>query len=343
MHHVLAPHLLAALLLLGIVTPSHALAQAFLPAVGHQDEVLKGLVKHAWPTRAPLRVVVISDLNSSYGSTHYHKEVHDAIAWITSLPTPPHLVLSTGDHVAGMKPGLDYQGMWQSFHHTVTAPLTQAHIPFAPTPGNHDATSHKGYEQERQEYARQWTRWRPALSYVDTAHFPMRYAFVMKGVLFVSLDATTTGKLSPNQTTWLDKVLSNHTHVLAKIVFGHMPLHPVAQGREGEIMDDPTLEALLVRHKVSAYLSGHHHAYYPGRRGALRLVHLSCLGGGPRALQGADGRSSKKGLVVLEIDPHSGTLSVQGREGAQFEHVVPRTSLPERIGQGRHEVVRDDL
>ena len=49
----------------------------------------------------PLRVAVISDLNGSYGSTAYAKEVARAVERIIDLR--PDLVISTGDMVAGQR------------------------------------------------------------------------------------------------------------------------------------------------------------------------------------------------------------------------------------------------
>ena len=91
----------------------------------------------------PLRVVVISDLNGSYGSTTYAARVADAVEVIVEMR--PDLVISTGDMVAGQRqPHLteaEVRAMWAAFHRTVTAPLEAAGIPLAVTPGNHDASA----------------------------------------------------------------------------------------------------------------------------------------------------------------------------------------------------------
>ena len=80
-----------------------------------------------------LNIYVISDLNGRYGSTSYSEDVRKSIDYI--IKNKPDLVLSGGDHVAGQKSGLDYQGMWDSFHEYVTNPLSKNSIPFFPTPG----------------------------------------------------------------------------------------------------------------------------------------------------------------------------------------------------------------
>src|SRR5687767_10316414 len=86
---------------------------------------------------------VISDLNRSYGSTTYSKDVDTAInSMISKKGTSEEasLVLSTGDMVAGQKQGLNYKAMWAAFHEKVTTKLNKAGIAFAPSPGNHDAS-----------------------------------------------------------------------------------------------------------------------------------------------------------------------------------------------------------
>src|SRR5690606_31969715 len=49
----------------------------------------------------PLRIMVISDLNDSYGSTSYSKEVAAAIQKIPDIK--PDIILCGGDMVAGQK------------------------------------------------------------------------------------------------------------------------------------------------------------------------------------------------------------------------------------------------
>lgn len=291
--------------------------------------------------KGPLRVAVISDMNSSYGSKHYRREVHQAVRWIRD-ELKPDLVLSTGDMVAGMKPGLDYEGMWVAFHAAVTLPLTRAGIPYAPTPGNHDATSRPGYEKERLEYNKQWKLWRPNVGFVDAKHYPRRYAFMERDVLFVSLDATSVGRIGAKQFEWLDKVLTRHASVPVKIVYGHLPIYPFAKHRDREVLGDRDLEALLDRHGVSAYLSGHHHTYYPGKRGDLRMVSLSCLGGGARKLIGTDAPSPRS-VLVLEIDPSGGITSLEAHPVSDFSKTIPREALPETLGQAGSMIIRDDI
>lgn len=287
-----------------------------------------------------LRIAVLSDLNGSYGSTTYEASVHQAVtALVTEVK--PDVVLISGDMVAGQQAGLDYAGMWRGFHAAVTTPLTQAGIPVAPAPGNHDASAYAGYQAERDEYQRQWqpTR-RPAVQWVDDAQFPFRYSFAVGDTFFVALDATTVAPLSTAQRTWVDQQLAAAASYPVRIVYGHVPLHPATVGRETQVLGDAALEAVLVRHRA-LFIGGHHHGYYPGAANGLRHVVTPCLGAGPRALIGTTA-TTPKGFVVLDVEGGRVT-SLEARVGTGFRGVVPRASLPAELRYGTHVLTRDDL
>lgn len=284
----------------------------------------------------PLRVAVISDLNGSYGSTTYRDEVSDAVDAI--LADPPDLVLSTGDMVAGQRAGLDYAAMWAAFHATVSDRLADAGLPFAVTPGNHDASAYSGYGAERDAFEAAWADRRPDVTFVDDADYPFRYAFTVSDTLFVSLDDTLVGALASEQTEWLDRVLD--TPAAARIVYGHVPLYPFSEEKASEALFDDGLEDMLVAHGVTAFVSGHHHTYYPGKRGALRLVGTACLGDGTRTLIGDD-ETSPRSVLRFTIDGGAIT-ELEAFTGAAFDTKVERADLPASVGSGGDVIDRDD-
>ena len=271
------------------------------------------ILRRLWPvllliacgaTAEPVTVVVISDLNGPYGQIGLHPRVRQAVARI--IEDPPDLVISTGDMIAGQQPHpklsrQQLHDMWTEFHRTVTEPLAAAGIPFAITPGNHDASAYPSFKHEREAYRIAWADRRPDLDFVDDAGFPFRYAFRLNGVLFVSLDATRTGQLPAAERDWLATLLAGAGPDEARVLYGHLPVWPVAQGRETEFMDDPLLRALLEDEQVGLFLSGHHHAYYPGHAGNTTHIAQACLGSGPRRLIGAP-RVSPRGFTRLKID-----------------------------------------
>ena len=290
---------------------------------------------------APLRIVVVSDLNGSYGSVDYAPRVARAMEAIVRLG--PDLVLSTGDMVAGQRrPHLSdaqVRAMWRGFHAVVSDPLEAAGIPFAVTPGNHDASAYRGFELERRIYADQWQSRRPNVEFVDGRDYPFFYAFDMGGVRFVSLDATTVGALGQDQMARLDAVLEGADG--PSIAFSHLPLWPVSVGRETQIIGSTALSDLFERRHLTMHLSGHHHAYYPGVSDGIAYIAQACLGSGARRLIGESGRSAH-GFTVLDV-AEDGTLSVHARLAPDYEEVWPISELPSRIVSDVATLTRLDL
>lgn len=324
--------------LAALTTATGALSTAAAPAAKAAAPRDAPTVEPAPPAApGPLRVAVISDLNGSYGSTQYMDSVHAAVDRLVAVS--PDLVLSTGDMVAGQHPRVDHPAMWESFHGAVSDRLREAGIPFAVTPGNHDASGYGVFAEERALFVDEWSARRPDVQMVDDAQYPLRYTFVAGPAFFVSLDATTVGPLSDEQMRWLDAQLAAAPRAV-KIVFGHVPLHPFAIGREREHIGDPALEELLNRHGVELFVSGHHHAYYPGRRGDLRLVSTACVGAGPRPLIGTRDRSPKS-LVMFEVTA-DGVRALDAFGGEAYDRRVERAALPPFVGAGAHRIDRDD-
>ncbi|MEM7449408.1 MAG: metallophosphoesterase [Myxococcota bacterium] len=291
------------------------------------------------PSRQRLTVAVISDLNRSTGSVRYHRDASVAVKRIRNLK--PDLVLSTGDMVAGMQAGLDYRRMWQSFHDTVSDPLAEDGIPFAVTPGNHDASSYLSYRHERRVFVSEWTARKPTVRFHDESHYPLRYSFSVGEAFFIALDATRVGALDKKQMEWVERQLESARSFSVKIVFGHLPLHPFTENRSQEILGDAELEALLNFHEVDLFLSGHHHAYYPGRRGTLRTVSLGCLGSGRRKLLGSS-QPSEHSFVYFTIQGGA-IVNLEAFRAPDFQAAISRSGLPPRVGFEGHFTFRDDL
>lgn len=299
----------------------------------------------AQPAARPTRVVVVSDLNESYGSTRYGPAVDAAVRQTIALA--PDLVISTGDMIAGQRlnPPLaqgDVEAMWQAFDRHVTTPLAQAGLPFAVTPGNHDASNGARFALERALYRAQWLPRKPALDFVDAADYPFNYAFRVRDTLFVSLDATHVGHLSAQTKRWLGQVLAQqgpkHRH---RVVFSHVPLWPFAVGRERDYLGDHELEAILQRGQVGVVLSGHHHAYYPGYKDGVRYVSQACLGAAPRPLLGTS-HPGHRAITVLELGD-DGQVRIEAYHGERFAQPILRATLPEAITAHGVTLQRDDL
>lgn len=145
----------------------------------------------------------------------------------------------------------------------------------------------------------------PGLTFVDKAKFPFYYSFSQNNIFYLVWDASTD-HLSEEQLSWVEKSLASAAAQSAKmrIAIGHLPLYAVAIGRNtaGNVLSNPDkLRTLLEKYQVHTYISGHHHAYFPGKRGELELLHTGALGSGPRKLINSKQQPFKT-LTVVDIN-----------------------------------------
>lgn len=297
--------------------------------------------------------VVISDLNASYGSTHYPPAVGHALEQITDV-WRPDLVLAAGDLIAGQAPQLPdsaVRAMWTAFDSTVAAPLREARIPLVVTLGNHDASAYPAHARDRRLALEYWrARSRGAdIPFVDREHYPLRYT-LRRGDVFVAVwDATNQESATDRELLrWLRDALSSSEARRARhrVVLGHLPLYAVAEGRDrtGEVLaQGDSLRQRLEAWGATLFISGHHHAYYPGRRGELELLYAGALGDGPRPLIGA-GMPARNTVSVLDFFADSLAITTYGVDPDTGEmELLPLQSLPRAICSSSGWVARRDL
>lgn len=286
------------LLLLFIITacsPHKAGVSSTLP----EDKTEQQQQNPVEPTPTPEKIwkfAVISDLNGSYGSKTYSRDVAAAVKFITREPADIDFSISTGDMVAGQKSNLDYAGMWSAFHSNVTRKLTASKIPLYPSPGNHDASI--GRATERRHYLNSWNDENVLSIHPDfnlvkgvEQNYPFSYAFTLGPALFIALDNTSISTFSDSTIVWLEDVLEKKKDLPNKFIYGHVPILPFALGRardynaRGDLSFLNHMEDLFERYEVSIFFSGHSHVYYPGKRlGKTQYISVPLLGGGPRRL-----------------------------------------------------------
>ena len=301
------------------------------------------------PFKGDVRIVVISDLNSQYGSTNYDLEVDKAVSLTPQWK--PDLVLCGGDMIAGQKRSLTQQqieAMWSAFDVHIASPFRQAKIPFGFTIGNHDGSGSisRGkftFEQERNLASSYWNNpnHNPGLNFIDKANFPFYYSFEQQDIFYLVWDASTH-IIDQNQLTWVENSFKSLEAKKAKLrlVVGHLPLYPVAVGRDsgGNFMaEGETLQSLLEKYDVHTYISGHHHAYYPGKKGELELLHTGALGGGPRKLLNSN-LPPQKTLTVVDISLSSEETTYTTYDMKSLK-VIDIQTLPKSIGN----ILRKDL
>jgi 3',5'-cyclic AMP phosphodiesterase CpdA len=303
--------------------------------------------------------VVISDLNGAYGSTDYDPEVDRAIALLPLWN--PDLVLCSGDMVAGQRTSLtraQIQAMWTAFDRHVAAPLRAAAMPFGFTLGNHDGSGSRNasggftFQQERDLAAAYWTdpRHDPGVDFVDRQQFPFYYSFRQttdQGDVFFLVWDGSTSRIPPEQLAWVEATLASPAAQQAqlRVLMGHLPLYGIAEGRDrpGEVMNNAdALRQLLERYNVHTYISGHHHAYYPGHRGQLQLLHTGALGGGPRSLISGNSPRTKT-LTVVDVDFQHPDLTTYTTYAMNTLRPVATGTLPRLLTGHNGLVLRRDV
>ena len=306
------------------------------------------------PQRGDVRLVVFSDINSRYGSTHYRAEVEQSMEILAGWQ--PDLVLCAGDMVAGQQVSLtqpEIQAMWQAFDRRILALVQAQGLPFAFTLGNHDASSAQlggkwvfGLERELAA-----AYWQPrleslGLNLVDATGFPFYYSFLMNDLFYLVWDASSAN-ISEAQIAWADRLLASPEAQQAKlrIVMGHLPFYAVSQGRDraGEILTAASdLQVLLERHQVHTYICGHHHAYYPAHVGALEFLHCGALGSGPRTwLNRTDPPMQTLTVMDVFFDPEPRTVYTTYDMGRR--DVINLVDVPRQIVGPNGRLLRRDL
>ncbi|WP_416676434.1 metallophosphoesterase family protein [Egbenema bharatensis] len=307
------------------------------------------------PPHGDVRIVVISDLNSAYGSTEYEPEVDKGIALIPFWK--PDLVLCGGDMIAGQKLDLSdeqIRAMWAAFDQHVAAPLRQQNMPFGFTIGNHDASAALGtdgnfiFQRERDLAVEYWHNpaHDPGLRFIDRFEFPYYYTFERRGIFFMAWDGSSH-HIPPDKLAWVEQALSSAAARSARmrILVSHLPLYAVATGRDSafEVMENAdALRELLERYNVHTYISGHHHAYYPGHKGKLQLLHTGILGSGARQLI-ASQTPPRKTITVMDIALDTSASTTYTTYDMQTLEPIRTDELPRFLTGHNGVVLRRDV
>lgn len=337
------------------LAPEHEVttAEALNPQVGAETAVAVGPAGLFAPVRGDVRLAVISDLNSAYGSTDYHSKVIEGVSLLPGWQ--PDMVLCGGDMVAGQKLTLteaEIESMWTAFDEKILNPIRTAGLPFALTLGNHDASSYQSegefiYVLDRQESEQYWAGHQSdtSLTFVEAAGFPFYYSFKQNDIFYLVWDASSAN-IAPEQVAWADRALGSEIaqNARLRIVMGHLPMYAVSQRRDraGEFLNEgAALQALMERHNVHTYISGHHHAYFPGKVGSLDTLHTGALGSGPKSLLNTT-TAAFQTLTIMDVFLEQGDV-VYTTYNMNTMKVVEPEALPRQVVGPTGRVLREDV
>lgn len=308
------------------------------------------------PEKGDIRLLVISDLNSAYGSTEYEPEVLRALDLIPTWQ--PDLVLCGGDMVAGQKPSLttaEIKAMWNAFDEKIAQPLRAMKMPFGFTIGNHDASSAVGFEKNKFLFQRErdlatayWQQHRDdiRIKFADSFEFPFYYTFSLEDIFFLVWDGSSS-RIPEEKLAWVEKSLNSPEAKKAKmkIVIGHLPLYGVALDRDqpGEVLNNADqLRQMLEQYNVHTYISGHHHVYYPAHKGNLQMLHAGVLGQGRRSLISGNVLPMQN-VTLIDIDFDNPQLTTYTTYDMKDLSTVKLEDLPPFLDTHNGKIFRRDI
>ena len=300
-----------------------------------------------------MRVVVLSDFNGAYGSLSYDPQVQGSLDAIVTT-WQPDLLLSAGDVIGGQNtslPDARFAQMWGAFDAQIARPLREAGVPYAFAVGNHDGSSLRlknefVFQRERDAARAYWNSplYDANLPYQNREDFPFNYSFTFKEVFVIVWDASSA-VITPEQRGWLAQELSSPAAQNAKlrILLGHLPLYGVGEGKNepGEVLQGgDALRRWLESLNLDLYISGHHAAYYPAKKGEVTLLHSGGIGA--RRLLGSEAEP-RSTVTVLDIDFETNAeVRLTTFDAATLESISPE-SLPERLEGLNGPLLRYDL
>lgn len=299
------------------------------------------------PQRGDTRIVVISDMNESYGSTHYAEYVDSSLAHIERWQ--PDAILTGGDQIAGQHLDLSEENihaMWEAFDEVIATPVYEMGIPFGMTMGNHDASGSGSFDHERDIAEEYWTTAPSLLDVQDGEHLPFYFSFTVNDLFVISWDASAH-EISEEELKWVARQLQSETAQQAsrRILIGHLPLYAVAEGRNrrGELLSDADeLFSMLKDNGLDMYISGHHHAYYPAMKEGVLLLSAGAIGSGPRPLLQSD-LEPRRTITLLDFFDETGSYTITTYDLENRMKEIRPDELPESIEGINGVIQRYDL
>ena len=299
------------------------------------------------PDRGDTRVVVIADMNESYGSTHYDKYVDSTLVWVERWK--PDAILTAGDHIAGQSLDLDEENlwaMWEAFDEIITKPIYDLGIPFGVTMGNHDASGSSTFDHEREIAESYWTDHPHHLDMVNDENYPFYYSLTVDDLFIISWDASYS-EISEQELNWVVDQLgsSKADEASHRILTGHLPFFAVAEGRnlEGEILRNAHSLFESVRDAgLDIYISGHHHAYYPAKKDGVLLLSAGAIGSGPRPLLDSD-LPARRTITIVDFFESDSSYTITTYDIEDGLKKIDPNELPEQIKGINNTITRYDL
>ncbi|MFT7580593.1 MAG: hypothetical protein ACI9MR_002264 [Myxococcota bacterium] len=170
---------------------------------------------------------------------------------------------------------------------------------------------------------------RPEVTLVDAKTYPERYTFTFKGAFFMVISSSAETGLSEDDLSWMRARLDEAQVYPSRFVVSHLPLHPFSEVSGGAINHKFQVYELMLRARVTAFISAGHRVYYKGRYGALPVVSVGPLVGAGGRLSGHD-FVQRPSFAVMDVKDGV-PQRIFAVEGPSFEVVVDEDYLPEAV------------
>jgi 3',5'-cyclic AMP phosphodiesterase CpdA len=246
-------------------------------------------------------------------------EIHSQMV-AKAVSLKPALILQTGDLV--------YDGSvkeyWDKFD-AITAEISKQHIPFYPSPGNHDVQDSQGNESKEARRSFE-ARVRDPVRDGGTKSF---YAFDQDSIRFISIDTVSGLKNGNPQFQWLVSELKdaqdNHKFI---IPYFHIAVYSI--GYHGsKVALRKILHPLFMQYGVKLAFQGHDHNYYRTQRDNITYL-VSGGGGAGLYAVGPDEKTKKREkLTAKQIEERFGKLK-EDKFAQEYNYTVADV-YPEEI------------
>lgn len=170
---------------------------------------------------------------------------------------------------------------------------------------------------------------RPELSLLDGAGYPARYTFTFKGAFFLVISSDPREGITAADLAWMRTALEQAQVYESRFVVSHLPLHKFADDGAGVVNDKFKLYELLLRARVTAFVSAGHKVYFKGRYGALAVLSVGTPATRAGRLSGSD-FAQPGSLAVMDVIGGV-PQRVFALEAPGFERALDEGYLPETV------------
>ena len=222
-------------------------------------------------------------------------------------------------HLGPLSGGEDDRSFEGTLRETAT-PLAKAGVPWSPALSTGDLSTLVSAGAEGLPM--------PQVRMVDSAHFPKRYSFALRGAFFLVISTGKDG-VREEEISWMRDQLSTAGVYAARYVISPLPLHKFSDSHQGSLNKRFRLYELFLRGRVTALISGTYRVFFRGRYGALPVVSVGPMKAPGGTLSGQDFAQSPSMVMIDQVD--GVPVRITAVEGPSFDRPLDGSTLPDAV------------